>query len=208
MMKKRLSRQDRRDLLLDAAVDLIRLEGCDALTLGKLARHADISKPVVYDHFGTREGLLIELCTMFDERQRSEIKVIADDGTLTLGELLSGIARCYIASETARDWQMLNTAMAGNMMTEGTYVEMADRHIALLISAFTARTGLAESHLRIVCAGLIGAADAVTAVMLRGDSTIDECAAALIQIFHGAFPGQLDRMPQAPAGTTSDFAVS
>ena len=199
-MKKRLSRQDRRDLLLDAAVDLIRLEGCDALTLGKLARHADISKPVVYDHFGTREGLLIELCTMFDERQRTEIKVIADDGTLTLGELLSGIARCYIASETARDWQMLNTAMAGNMMTEGTYVEMADRHIALLISAFTARTGLAESHLRIVCA--------VTAVMLRGDSTIDECAAALIQIFHGAFPGQLDRMPQAPAGTTSDFAVS
>jgi len=203
MMKKRLSRQERRDVLLEAAVDLIRLEGCDAMTLGKLARHADLSKPLVYDHFGTREGLLIELCTMFDARQRAEIKAIADDQTLRLGDLLSGIARCYIASETARDWQMLNTAMASNMITASAYHEMAEQHVALLISAITVRTGMPEDHLRILCAGLIGAADAVTAVVLRGGTTVVDAATALTQIFQGAFPGHLENRP----GETTACAI-
>ncbi len=196
-MKKRLSKQDRRNALLDAAIAFIRAEGCDALTLGKLARHADISKPLVYDHFGTREGLLVELCDMFDARQRAEVEAIAANDALTLGDLLAGVARCYIASETARDWQMLNAAMASSMITAGAYQEMADKHIQLLISAIAPRTAMAEDTLRIICAGLVGASDAVTAVVLRGASSAEDAAAALTQIFHGAFPGHLDSLPRA-----------
>jgi hypothetical protein len=74
---------------------------------------------------------------------------------------------------------------------------MAEQHIVLLISAITLRTELGEAELRILCAGLIGAADAVTAVVLRGRATVDDAAAALAQIFHGAFPGHMEGKPRA-----------
>src|SRR3954465_4242573 len=67
--RRRLSREERHRQLLDVSWRLIRDEGTDALTLGRLAEQADVAKPVVYDHFGTRTGLLAELYREFDDRQ-------------------------------------------------------------------------------------------------------------------------------------------
>ena len=51
---RRLSQAERRRQLLDTALVIIREEGADKLTLGRLASRAGVSKPVAYDHFGTR----------------------------------------------------------------------------------------------------------------------------------------------------------
>ena len=67
--RRRLSREDRQRQLLDVAWQLVRAEGTDALTLGRLAEHAGVTKPVVYDHFSTRSGLLAALYQDFDARQ-------------------------------------------------------------------------------------------------------------------------------------------
>ena len=67
--RRRLSREDRLRQLLDMSWRVIRDEGTDALTLGRLAERAGVTKPVVYDHFGTREGLLTALYRDFDARQ-------------------------------------------------------------------------------------------------------------------------------------------
>ncbi|MBB1592969.1 TetR family transcriptional regulator [Achromobacter sp. UMC46] len=48
-------------------------EGTDALTLGRHAEKAGISKPVVYDNFGMRNGLLAELYQGFNLRQTAII---------------------------------------------------------------------------------------------------------------------------------------
>jgi AcrR family transcriptional regulator len=55
--------------LLDVAWQLVREEGTEALTLGRLAERAGVTKPVVYDHFVTRAGLLAALYEDFDARQ-------------------------------------------------------------------------------------------------------------------------------------------
>ena len=55
----RLSSASRRRQLLAVALSIVREEGADRLTLGHLAQRAGVSKPVAYDHFGTRSGLLI-----------------------------------------------------------------------------------------------------------------------------------------------------
>ncbi|MBN2992365.1 helix-turn-helix transcriptional regulator, partial [Pseudomonas cedrina subsp. fulgida] len=52
--RRRLSREDRSRQLLDVAWQLVRDEGTEALTLGRLAELAGVTKPVVYDHFVTR----------------------------------------------------------------------------------------------------------------------------------------------------------
>lgn len=67
--RRRLSREERQRQLLDVAWRLVREEGTEALTLGRLAEQAGVTKPVVYDHFGTRPGLLAALYQEFDARQ-------------------------------------------------------------------------------------------------------------------------------------------
>ncbi len=71
--QRRLSRDERQRQLLDVAWKLISDEGTDALTLGRLAAEAGITKPVAYDHFGTRNGLLVALYQDFDVRQTALI---------------------------------------------------------------------------------------------------------------------------------------
>ncbi|OBZ93295.1 TetR family transcriptional regulator [Pararhizobium polonicum] len=67
--RRRLSREERHRQLLDVAWRVIREDGTEALTLGHLAEQAGITKPVVYDHFTTRPGLLAALYQEFDARQ-------------------------------------------------------------------------------------------------------------------------------------------
>lgn len=50
----RLSKPARREQLLDTAMAIVRAHGTDSLTLLSLAEAAGVSRPVVYDHFGTR----------------------------------------------------------------------------------------------------------------------------------------------------------
>ena len=56
--RRRLSREERLRQLLDVAWRVVRTEGTEALTLGYLAQQASVTKPVLYDHFKTRTGLL------------------------------------------------------------------------------------------------------------------------------------------------------
>jgi AcrR family transcriptional regulator len=67
--RRRLARDARLRQLLDAAWRVVREEGTEALTLGRLAEQSGVTKPVVYDHFGTRSGLLAALYQEFDARQ-------------------------------------------------------------------------------------------------------------------------------------------
>lgn len=67
--RRRLTKEARTRQLLEVAWSLIGSEGTDALSLGRLAEAAGVTKPVVYDHFGSRNGLLVALYEDYDVRQ-------------------------------------------------------------------------------------------------------------------------------------------
>ena len=69
MARTRLTRADRYDQLADVSWALVRNEGADALTLGRLAEHAGVAKTVVYSHFASRAALLAALYDEFASRQ-------------------------------------------------------------------------------------------------------------------------------------------
>lgn len=48
---------ERRSQLLDVGRELFALKGFDATSVEEIAAHAEVSKPVVYEHFGGKEGL-------------------------------------------------------------------------------------------------------------------------------------------------------
>src|SRR5688500_17488341 len=70
---KRLSKAERRAQLLDTALDVVRDEGTDALTLARVAERAGVSKPIAYQHFETRGGLLVALYERMDEAPRAKL---------------------------------------------------------------------------------------------------------------------------------------
>ncbi|HVF12354.1 MAG TPA: TetR/AcrR family transcriptional regulator [Actinomycetota bacterium] len=49
--------QERREQLLDVGRALFAERGFDATSIEEIAKRADVSKPVVYEHFGGKEGL-------------------------------------------------------------------------------------------------------------------------------------------------------
>ncbi|MBU6960266.1 TetR/AcrR family transcriptional regulator [Pseudomonas sp. CVAP len=94
--RRRLSREERQRQLLDVAWQLVREEGTEALTLGRLAEQAGVTKPVVYDHFGTRPGLLAALYQEFDARQTTLMDSALQASESTLMSRAAVIASSYV----------------------------------------------------------------------------------------------------------------
>src|SRR5437764_5550411 len=57
--RKRLSAAERRDVILAAAVRAFAAEGYDEATMDRIAARAKISKPVLYDHFASKQALFL-----------------------------------------------------------------------------------------------------------------------------------------------------
>lgn len=53
----RMSRAERREQLINVARQLFGQRGYDAVSIEEIANSAEVSKPVVYEHFGGKEGL-------------------------------------------------------------------------------------------------------------------------------------------------------
>lgn len=94
--RTRMSRESRLVQLMTTAWGIIRAEGTDALTLGHLAERAGVTKPVVYDHFGTRAGLLAALFRDFDARQAELMDAALDASPVTLDGRAQAMAAAYV----------------------------------------------------------------------------------------------------------------
>ena len=69
----RMPREQRREQLLDVALELISAHGFGGLTMEGVAREAKIAKTVVYDLFGNREELLQALLEREQGRALSDV---------------------------------------------------------------------------------------------------------------------------------------
>jgi AcrR family transcriptional regulator len=59
--RRRLSRVERSREVLDAAESVIADRGIQASSMDEIAERAGVTKPVVYDHFGSKDGLVAAL---------------------------------------------------------------------------------------------------------------------------------------------------
>ncbi|WP_448693782.1 TetR/AcrR family transcriptional regulator [Pseudomonas rhizophila] len=94
--RRRLSREDRQRQLMDVAWRLVREEGSEALTLARLAEQAGVTKPIVYDHFSTRSGLLAALYQDFDARQTALMDAALEASEPTLQSRAEVIAASFV----------------------------------------------------------------------------------------------------------------
>ncbi len=179
-----MTRDDRLRQLLEEAWRLVREEGTDALTLGRLAEQAGVTKPVVYDHFGTRAGLLAALYQDFDARQGVVMEARFADSGPTLAEKAQVIADAYVdcVMKQGREIPGVIAALAGSpelARIKREYDVVFLEQCRALLSPFAPSGVLAQAGLW----GMLGAAEGLSYAATTGDITaqqaVQELAAAI-----------------------------
>ncbi|MGE1156478.1 TetR/AcrR family transcriptional regulator [Pseudomonas kitaguniensis] len=173
--RRRLSREDRLRQLLDVAWQLVRAEGTDALTLGRLAELAGVTKPVVYDHFVTRAGLLVALYEDFDARQNQVFDEALQTSSATLGERAQVIAACYVDCVLLQGREIPGVIAALSSSPELETLKRKYEAIFLdkcrdALAPFAPGASVSQAGLR----GVLGAAEALSQAAANGDISRDE----------------------------------
>lgn len=195
--RKRLSREARRRQLADVAWQIMRAEGSEALTLARVGEAAGVSKPVVYDHFTTRHGLLAALYDDFDRRQTERMDAAMRAAPMRVQPKAEVLAACYVDCVMTEGREIPDLLSALSTSPELAAVR---RHYQLdfirrcqhWFAPFTGRAGIPEAGMW----GLLGAADGIAGAVARGDIGQAEGQQALTALIVALVAG--DARPEAP----------
>lgn len=184
----RLSKTERRRQLLDMALVIIREEGADRLTLGHLAMRAGVSKPITYEHFSTRAGLLIALYTSLDQAQTLVLRQALLETTSSLEDTANLLATTYIhcSANTEGEWHALGAALSGSEDMDAVQQELIQGYVQLFASALTPYSALNPDELHRRCVGIIGAGEALSVMMVAGQCSEHDAALTFAALIRGA----------------------
>ncbi|MCK3780513.1 TetR/AcrR family transcriptional regulator [Ensifer sesbaniae] len=167
---RKLAKPERRAQLIETAKAILRECGADALTLGHLAERAGVSKPIAYEHFGTREGLLIALSQEIEDRHATKLRTALAGAPKQLGAVADIISSVYIdcAVDSGEEWQAISAALRGNADMIATQQQQADDYVAMIEAALGPFAKISAGDLRLRCTGIAGAAEAIGRELIRG----------------------------------------
>jgi AcrR family transcriptional regulator len=165
---RRMRRSERREQILDAALHLIAEHGYAAATMEGIARAAAVTRPVVYDQFGTREELLHVLVAREEERALAELSVVVPlppderDPDDVLAEGVTAFLG-VVAANTDR-WRLILQPVEGTPALVREHVDSGRRAIAERLEAVLAwgveqRGGPRGVDVELLAQMLVGAAE-------------------------------------------------
>lgn len=196
--RRRLLRDDRYRQLIAVAWRLVREEGTDALTLGRLAESAGVTKPVVYDHFATRNGLLAALYREFDDRQHALIDAALEAGEKSLAARAMVIAESYVNCVVAQGRELpgVISALASSpelqlvkSQCEAAFMEKC----RLVLAPFAANGHVGVAGLR----AMLGAAEALSFSATANEISAAEAKEELAHTIADMVLRPKDRRPNA-----------
>lgn len=179
--RKRMAAADRRQQMLDVAAQLIRQEGAAALTLAHIAEASGVSKPIAYQHFGTREGLLETLYTQAGrhyEAMALEALEAGRAGKLTRGRVAGALGASFM--DCILEHGSLYSEISAALAAAG-----ADAHVARMSFArryAQALHGLVRGNKTAVYAftvAFLGAGERLADAVLRGELSRDRAVETL-----------------------------
>ncbi|MBA8907143.1 TetR/AcrR family transcriptional regulator [Aminobacter ciceronei] len=184
----KLPRDGRRSQLLDTALQIVREQGADELTLGTLAQRADVSRPVVYDHFSTRAGLLLAL---FQRLEDNYVRQLRQELSLMPGEpaaVADAIAAAYFSCLTnmGQEGPAIFAALQGSPDIAVQQSRMLGEYVAIVAQALQPFSAVSGESLRLLCTGLLGAAEAIARELQAGKVTDTEARTVFAKLIIGS----------------------
>ncbi|MCQ6259389.1 TetR/AcrR family transcriptional regulator [Pseudomonas sp. Q11] len=179
--RRRLSREDRQRQLLDVAWRLVREEGSEALTLARLAEQAGVTKPIVYDHFTTRSGLLAALYQDFDARQTALMDAALEASEPTLESRAEVIASSFVECVLLQGREIPGVIAALTSSPELERIKREYEAIFLdkcraVLEPFAGKKRIPQAGLR----AMLGAAEALSNAAASGEISAGEAKDELL----------------------------
>lgn len=188
MPRIRLPREQRRTKLLEAAAAIVRAEGTDALTLARVAERAGVTKPIAYEHFETRAGLLVALYRHFDARQVEATRSALAARARSLEDAVAILAAAYVdcTLEAGKEFGAIAAALSATEAMDAFRHAMREEYVELHREALAPFADVSGRRGRTVLLGLIGAADVLSQDAANGRLSRKEAIDALSRIMLGA----------------------
>lgn len=181
---KRLSKAARREQLLQTARRVLKTEGAERLTLAIVAEQAGVSKPIAYDHFSTRAGLMIALLEdanrYFETDAEAKIKA-APQTVVAIAEI---VAEAYIncSVQAGPAIAVLSAAIAADATTRDAGLGFQADHADQFRRAF-APVLQPDAVSLLLFKSLVAAANAICDELMRGAVSKAEAQRTLTALF-------------------------
>lgn len=189
---KRLPRAVREQQMLDAAVEMFSLNGYHETSMDAIAAKAEISKPMLYLYYGSKEELfgacLDRELTRFIDAVRADIDAGRSPKDLLRNVILSFMH--YIDANRA-SWIVMYTQATSSQAFAQTVREGRQRInelVAGLLRSGT-RNPDPDTDFDMMAVALVGAGEAVATRLSTGDTDVDEAAELMINLFWRGLKG-------------------
>src|SRR5215471_14118912 len=121
----RMTRTERERQLLDIAEELFATQGVSSTSIEDIARAAGVTRPMLYDHFGDRDAVLLACARRaraeLEDRFTKAVEAVAGTGDLGVVLEAGGDAFFALLAEKPHRWALLyaaTTAMEGPVAKE------------------------------------------------------------------------------------------
>lgn len=196
---KRLPRAVREQQMLDAAVQMFSVNGYHETSMDVIAAEAQISKPMLYLYYGSKEELfgacLNRELRRFIDAVRADIDFTQTPRDLLRNTILSFLR--YIDANRA-SWIVMYTQASSSqafahMVRDGR--EQIIEMVAGLVRTGS-RTPRSEIEHQMMAVALVGAGEAMATRLSTGDVDVDKAAELMIDLFwHGLRGAPEEREP-------------
>ncbi len=192
---RRMAKAERRRHLLDAAAEIIGSQGSDALTLAHVAERSGVTKPVAYQHFGTRSGLLMAL---YRDLGNSHAAAVADalkrqaTGPTALADIARLLSTAFIdcVLENGAQYSAISAALAASAEMDGFRQEIRDETAATYQQALALASNPPQRIPQHLLIGILGAAEALAESAARGSIRREDAIASLCKVMDGVLRDQ------------------
>ena len=169
----RLSAPERRIQILDVALGVFSRRGYHGASMNDVAEAAGVSKPVLYQHFGSKEELYVSLVGEVGNRLSRAVSEAIPTGTDPRSRIIAGLGAYFGFVAAHRDeFRLLfgsGTTREGALATGGRDVE---RLLARTIAGLLGTTLPADRRL-LVAHGIVGLAEGTCRHWLASDLQLD-----------------------------------
>jgi AcrR family transcriptional regulator len=190
---KRLPRAVREQQMLDAAVQVFSINGYHETSMDAIAAKAEISKPMLYLYYGSKEELfgacLTRELSRFVEAVRADVDFTLPPKDMLRNTILSFLR--YIDANRA-SWIVLYTQATSSTAFAHTVREGRERIIDLVARLLSAGTRYPEpdADFQMMAIALVGAGEAVAARVSTGDVDVDDASELMINLFWRGLKGK------------------
>lgn len=203
---KRLPRAVREQQMLDAAVQMFSINGYHETSMDSIAAAAQISKPMLYLYYGSKEELF-GACLDRELQRFVEAVRTAIDFQQPPKDLLRNAVRSFLHYIDANraSWIVMYAQATSSQAFAHTVREGRERIVELVGRLLRAGTRNPEPGVdfELMAVALVGAGEAIASRVSTGDTDVDEAGQLMIDLFWRGLkeaPGGRDGVESAAAG--------